>query len=97
MRVCAQDGCPEQIERGGYCAEHSRNRRRSPSSRVVGTAAFKRVARQVLERDNYRCHYCGRYARAVDHVVPVSKGGADLDPANLVAACKRCNSSKGAK
>lgn len=96
MRVCMEDGCPEQTERT-YCTEHARHRRRSPSSRVTGTHAFRKVAREVLERDNYTCRYCGRHAGTVDHVVPVSQGGAKLDPANLVAACSYCNSSKGAK
>ncbi|MBP7594328.1 MAG: HNH endonuclease [Candidatus Microthrix sp.] len=31
----------------------------------------------------------------IDHVVPTSRGGSD-DPSNLVLACCRCNSAKGA-
>jgi 5-methylcytosine-specific restriction endonuclease McrA len=34
-------------------------------------------------------------ATTVDHVVPLVDGGARLDPKNLVAACSRCNSSRG--
>lgn len=95
MAVCAEDGCPEQVK-GGYCAEHRRERR-SPSSRVTGTAAWKRVRRLVLERDGWTCRYCGRPAQTVDHVEPVSRGGDPLDPENCVAACGSCNYSKGAK
>lgn len=52
--------------------------------------------RQILERDNYRCAYCGELARFVDHVLPRSKGGeATLD--NGVAACRSCNGKKAAK
>jgi 5-methylcytosine-specific restriction endonuclease McrA len=95
MAVCAQDGCPEQVS-GGYCAEHDRTRR-SPSSKVTSTAAWKRVRIQVLDRDKWLCVYCGRPANTVDHVDPVIRGGDSLDPANLVAACGSCNYSKGAK
>lgn len=63
----------------------------------------QRITRYVLGRD-YRpdlgytpCHWCGRPATTADHY-PVSRmnGGSD-DPANLVSACKPCNSSRGAK
>ena len=43
------------------------------------------------------CHYCGRQvgARALtmDHVVPLIRGGRSVR-ANLVPACKDCNSKK---
>ena len=43
------------------------------------------------------CHYCGRQvgARALtmDHVVPLIRGGRSVR-ANLVPACKDCNSTK---
>lgn len=48
----------------------------------------------VLERDGYKCVYCGAAeALALDHVMPQSRGGSD-EPENLVAACKSCNSRK---
>jgi hypothetical protein len=55
---------------------------------------------RVLERDGYRCRYCGRGAPDVelhaDHVVPISKGGAD-SLENMVAACVDCNTGKRAR
>ena len=51
---------------------------------------------EILERDGFLCRYCGGPANTVDHVVPVERGGSH-DPLNLVAACSRCNESKGAK
>jgi 5-methylcytosine-specific restriction endonuclease McrA len=39
------------------------------------------------------CVYCGAAAAAVDHVRPLSRGGAE-HVSNLVPACQRCNSSK---
>ena len=53
----------------------------------------------ILQRDGFRCHYCGAPAPAVqlevDHYIPVASGGTD-DPSNLVAACQQCNAGKSA-
>lgn len=54
---------------------------------------------QVGERDNWTCGYCGSKSGPfdVDHVVPISLGGALTDLRNLLLACAPCNRSKGAK
>jgi 5-methylcytosine-specific restriction endonuclease McrA len=58
---------------------------------------------QILERDLYRCRYCGldgmasfdnALAMSVDFVVPRAKKGKK-DPQNLVACCRACNMIKG--
>lgn len=63
-------------------------------------AIGSRLRFQILERDGYRCRYCGRGAPGVtlhvDHVHPQSKNGTD-DPDNLVTACEDCNLGKGAR
>lgn len=60
-------------------------------------APFHRQAplsrRAVFLRDDGRCQYCGRNAESIDHVVPRSKGGPHSWD-NVVAACRRCNTSK---
>jgi 5-methylcytosine-specific restriction endonuclease McrA len=59
----------------------------------------------ILERDDYRCQYCGLDGRAsfenalvmrVDFVVPRAKKGKK-DPKNLVACCGPCNTIKGTR
>lgn len=51
----------------------------------------------VLERDAYRCKYCGDWHDLqIDHIKPVSKGG-ETKMDNLQTLCQRCNSEKGAK
>jgi len=60
----------------------------------------KRMRFRVLERDGFRCVYCGRAAIAgalldVDHIVPVARGGTD-SITNLLTACEGCNAGKGA-
>ena len=43
----------------------------------------------------WKCSYCGsRKNLSLDHLFPQSLGGRD-DGANLVPACRACNSSKG--
>ncbi len=60
------------------------------------------IRQQVFTRANYRCEYCQTSHRllgmppTIDHVLPIALGGSD-DPANLAAACYRCNEHKGAK
>jgi len=49
----------------------------------------------ILRRDRYVCQWCGEHATEVDHVVALAEGGAMYDPANLVAACRRCNARRG--
>lgn len=52
---------------------------------------------ELLKRDGFRCHYCGRRAPDVelhvDHIIPRSKGGSN-SPDNLIAACAECNLGK---
>ena len=64
------------------------------SESQIGTRAWRKTRDAILMRDGYECHYCGGTATTADHVVPRSKGGTN-DESNLVAACQRCNSSKG--
>jgi 5-methylcytosine-specific restriction endonuclease McrA len=46
------------------------------------------------------CYWCGglltRKTFSIDHIVPIARGGQHR-PENLVAACRRCNFSKGKK
>jgi hypothetical protein len=51
----------------------------------------------VLQRDGFRCRYCGATAQDarldVDHVVSVRDGGTNTLE-NLVTACRECNIGK---
>lgn len=51
----------------------------------------------ILERDGFRCVYCGRAADQVtlevDHIKPKALGGTD-EPDNLRTACFDCNAGK---
>ena len=57
----------------------------------------RKTAKQVFERDAYRCKSCLTHTDlCVDHIVPLAYGGTD-DLANLQTLCRPCNSSKGAR
>jgi len=58
----------------------------------------------IYERDGWICQICGRkinkrlkrhhpYSKSIDHIIPLSKGGADA-PINLQATHLRCNQGK---
>lgn len=52
---------------------------------------------EVFKRDSFTCQYCGKSAPEivlhVDHITPVSKGGAN-DITNLITSCQDCNLGK---
>jgi len=74
-----------------------RGRKKSPHKRK-GTSPTIRFL--VLNRDGFRCQYCGTTAQSaelvVDHIVPVAAGGPTV-PENLVTACFTCNAGKSDK
>ena len=54
---------------------------------------------RVLQRDGFRCRYCGRTSTSgaelhVDHIVPLIAGGETTED-NLVSACEQCDLGKG--
>lgn len=73
--------------------------------RFVDRPVTKEEGLQILERDQYRCQYCGldglasfenALAMSVDFVVPRARKGKK-DPHNLVACCRSCNMIKGTR
>ena len=73
-----------------------------PHHHVYNSHHWRKLRLQVLDRDCWTCRLCGRalYGKrngkrgnaAVDHIKPLSKGGAPYDPGNLRAVCGSCNS-----
>ncbi|MGH7611832.1 MAG: HNH endonuclease [Candidatus Dormibacteria bacterium] len=65
---------------------------------VIPRRMLRPNRRNLLLRDEHRCQYCGVQAAAseltIDHVVPVSRGGAPSTWENQVVACRRCNGRK---
>jgi len=79
-----------------------RNYRLPSVIRLLIYAGFPRFAprftrRNIYLRDDYTCQYCGRRQESgrlnLDHVVPVSRGGA-TSWTNVVCSCHSCNLKK---
>ena len=79
-----------------------------PISHILGLSRLAKPltseeGRRILERDHYRCQYCGldgmsnfenSLIMTVDFVQPRAKKGKKK-PDNLVTACRPCNVIKG--
>lgn len=72
------------------------NLRRRTLVRALGGDVPADVRQEVLERDGYRCVYCGKPSKETDHILPLSRGG-DHRRSNLCVACRSCNSAKNTK
>lgn len=71
-----------------------RNARKRGAAGVNYTTSEMVAARMAFYGN--RCVYCGEDANSIDHRIPLSRGGSHW-PANLVPACRSCNSKKNAK
>jgi len=80
-----------RLEHPEYYRAASKLRR----ARMVGVECTFTLteAGELFEEYAGLCAYCQAPATTLDHVVPISQGGAH-SKANLVPACKSCNSSK---
>jgi hypothetical protein len=69
-------------------------------ARVARKAILPSVRWDVMQRDGFKCRYCGRgcpdVELTIDHIISVHDGGVD-DFFNLITACKECNAGKGRK
>ena len=86
----------ERVLRRRRQADYNARRRAS-----FYTGELEDVSRdEIAERDNHLCHICGLFCSVhdltLDHVVPLSKGGAHTKE-NIRIAHRECNSRKGNK
>lgn len=88
--------CPEYnsfVSKAVNSKKKSLNRSRPRISKVMRF--------EILQRDNFKCTYCGRgkddnVKLVLDHKVPYADGGGDTFE-NLVTACNECNAGKSNK
>jgi 5-methylcytosine-specific restriction endonuclease McrA len=86
-----------KAKRDAYENQPTVKRMRALQSTPVKDRLTKHEWHEILERYYYRCYYCHGYSKTCltqDHYIPVSKGGKHVK-ANIVPACKTCNSRKG--
>jgi hypothetical protein len=74
-----------------------RTRRYQRECNAPGLSRTERVALMRRWTKQHRaCAYCGQPATAIDHIVPLFRGGTNYE-GNLAPVCRRCNSSKGTR
>lgn len=103
LTPCAQPGCPE-LTTLRWCDTHADRRpvawaSSTRSQHVTLTRSAERArAKQIMRRDAGICHVCHKPgADRIDHVVPLSEGGAD-DDTNLAPIHQRpCHDTKTAQ
>lgn len=78
------------------CKRHAKRvRRRGREHGAIGTYTWSQVTKVLLKFDR-RCAYCEQTILGLpdpDHVVPLSRGGANTI-ANILPSCRLCNSDK---
>ena len=85
------------IDQGGKRKEYEdSNEPKLDKSRTIPLG----IRLKVLDRDNFRCMFCGRSPATdlgvklhIDHIVPLAKGGNN-DMCNLQILCEKCNKKK---
>jgi len=97
--------CGILTTRRGRCFAHARSGTRSAHNAVYDTRQWRRLRARVLRAwRGEHGNWCPGHARlghatadlTVDHIIPLSAGGAPFDIANTHVLCRTCNSSKGA-
>ncbi len=73
--------CPQYVPRRS--SNWSENQRRRS----------KKKRKEVIEKYNGICVYCGEEADTIDHFIPLASGGTSRY-SNLVASCNDCNHEK---
>ena len=79
-------------------SERSRKAQRNFRERnAPGLSQYEmKVLRLKWKNDNRLCEYCQQDFDTIDHIIPLIRGGNNLEN-NLAPCCRKCNSSKGSK
>lgn len=97
--ACAICGAPS-LPGKSRCGLHPRAATPAQKRAYRGTAAYRRVRRDVIARDAGICHLCGGPgADEIDHIVPYAdqdpRTRDDLDASQFLAAHRSCNARRG--
>ena len=105
---CHYVGCGNLTTSGPYCPKHTRPRpegrqERKPDTRPSASKRgydrwWRKLRLEVLHDDPF-CRSCRKrglveQAVEVDHIVPLSRGGARLAKSNLQPLCRACHHLK---
>ena len=56
-----------------------------------------RKLRKTYISEHPFCVKCGRFAKIIDHIVPIKQGGEKLNKENLQSLCLACHNEKTSK
>jgi len=59
-----------------------------------GKLKDKKLREYIFVKNSYKCVYCGKKGKEIEHIVPKSKGGTNSIH-NLTLSCRECNIKKG--
>jgi 5-methylcytosine-specific restriction endonuclease McrA len=88
---CYEASLADEVRAASWAAK--RNTRRAVKAAAAITGPLPSAVYVEIRRSG-PCVYCAALAAHVDHVRPLSRGGAEHED-NLVPACQACNLSKG--
>ena len=93
-RPCLVCGAPSVSSR---CGRHLLVGHKTPRPEYL-TSEWRKLSRKMRDAQPW-CTRCGSTSDlTLDHVVPLSKGGAAVpDESGVVVLCRKCNSSRGAR
>ena len=64
-------------------------------AKIYGSTRWRRLRKQILERDGWRCTECGRAGRLeCHHLEKITSAEKWFDPSNLAAICRSCHIKK---
>jgi 5-methylcytosine-specific restriction protein A len=105
IRICLEPGCPDVATKRGRCDRHRRDlerersrRRRETTGGIFKTKLWLRRREQVLFEQplcpGINGNPCDRIAEEVDHITPLSQGGAPYRRDNLRGLCSPCHQER---
>lgn len=92
---------PKSVRRPWQPERKPQQGRRQANTVFYQSAAWRRLRAVKIEQQPL-CEECLRNgvmtpAQVVDHIVPINKGGSELDLCNLQSLCHACHNRKSAK
>lgn len=90
---------PATTSRADYREIKRQSRERTDRSDRIYSLAWWRKLRMAKLRHDPLCEHCAKQGKIVqashvDHIVPISEGGAERDWDNLQSLCKPCHTAK---